>query len=436
MQDEEEESATTRIGVMTALISIFTDEGGDRLREIVSDLGRITFLQRSPLLFAGVTKSRKPEPSFVMRSHLDLLHNQVLGLLSTGQLNAMFKRKASVDLRRLLEGTDPILTALLERAQWDRSLTMSALQPCRLPLTLRDELSQLLDPGRLPEGRRPPDLLYVLLLSGSDIVTLLRPRKHSVHPIDMQLLINTVQGTPALREAGSESWLPLSLPKFAPQGFVHVYASVLDLKGSHSGQSEYVNSQAALDAAPETLTLCFVTGNREAFPLLRQWRSEFFNRISKASFADRLIPALFGSRYLAEQVGVTGVRHFFYKSRINTQITSPILDSTYAKGTKDLHRLLGLYDHAFQAIHGIGHVSRSSQVEQAVGLTLAPPPLKMHYIKTTQEAVLAWITQPFELYLTVSPWLPKSAVIAAANAVAKWVKKQENSLFLLSPPVF
>jgi hypothetical protein len=46
------------------------------------------------------------------------------------------------------------------------------------------------------------------------------------------------------------------------------------------------------------------------------------------------------------------------------------------------------------------------------------------------------ITQPFELYVTLSPILPKSAVIGAANAVVKWVRKEENKLFLRDAPVF
>lgn len=46
------------------------------------------------------------------------------------------------------------------------------------------------------------------------------------------------------------------------------------------------------------------------------------------------------------------------------------------------------------------------------------------------------ITQPFELYLSVSPALPKSAIVSAANAVMRWVKKEEARLFLRDAPVF
>ena len=46
------------------------------------------------------------------------------------------------------------------------------------------------------------------------------------------------------------------------------------------------------------------------------------------------------------------------------------------------------------------------------------------------------VTQPFELYLALSPRLPKSAAVNAANAIARWVQKEEKQLFLRDAPVF
>jgi hypothetical protein len=46
------------------------------------------------------------------------------------------------------------------------------------------------------------------------------------------------------------------------------------------------------------------------------------------------------------------------------------------------------------------------------------------------------VTQPFELIVTLLPHLPKSAVVGAANAAAKWVKKEEGRLFIRDAPVF
>jgi hypothetical protein len=46
------------------------------------------------------------------------------------------------------------------------------------------------------------------------------------------------------------------------------------------------------------------------------------------------------------------------------------------------------------------------------------------------------ITPGFELYVCVEPHLPKSGAVAAANAVARWVRKQESWMFLKDAPVF
>ena len=103
-----------------------------------------------------------------------------------------------------------------------------------------------------------------------------------------------------------------------------------------------------------------------------------------------------------------------------------------------LPRLITLYQILHDAIH-----AKSGQEST----------LKLQYIRTEKESVMGWvcllscvtslclilrrqITQPFELYVAMSPRLPKSAVVNAANAVARWVKKEEEKLFLKDAPVF
>ncbi|KAK0539678.1 Vacuolar fusion protein mon1 [Tilletia horrida] len=88
---------------------------------------------------------------------------------------------------------------------------------------------------------RPKDLLYVLVLFRSQLVTLLRPRKHSVHAADMHLLINAARASIASRAREGEqqgpdddhleSWVPVCLPRFAPAGFVWAHVSLLPKSG-------------------------------------------------------------------------------------------------------------------------------------------------------------------------------------------------------------
>lgn len=108
------------------------------------------------------------------------------------------------------------------------------------------------------------DLLYVLLLARGRLVTLLRPKKHSIHPTDLHLLLSTVysssprsrnkfdnadepignryhdeeddnedQRTSPLTEPGLESWLPICLPRFNAKGFLHAYVSFLPSTSPH-----------------------------------------------------------------------------------------------------------------------------------------------------------------------------------------------------------
>lgn len=67
-----------------------------------------------------------------------------------------------------------------------------------------------------------------------------------------------------------------------------------------------------------------------------------------------------------------------------------------------------------------------------------------HIVKQLQEvlpelngdSIIPQSTQPFEIYLTISPTMPKHAVVSAANAIARWVNKEEAKLFLHDAPVF
>jgi vacuolar fusion protein MON1 len=140
--------------------------------------------------------------------------------------------------------------------------------------------------------------------------------------------------------------------------------------------------------------------------------------------------------YSVSELGIPGLRHFLYKSRAQVQITFPTFEDPY-DNTGERRRLVTLYQILHDALH-----AKSGQ----------GAPLKLHYIKTDKESVMGWvcflvykrepvlralqITQPFELYISLSPRLPKSAIINAANSVAKWVKKEDMKLFLKDAPVF
>lgn len=110
-----------------------------------------------------------------------------------------------------------------------------------------------------------------------------------------------------------------------------------------------------------------------------------------------------------------------YKSRGLIQLTAPEWEDPYSADSDDRRRLVTLYEKAQDALF-----ARSGQ----------PAAFKLVYMANEHEAVLGWLTKPFELYIAVSPHLPMSAVVSTANKVAKWVNAGESRLFLKDAPVF
>lgn len=140
------------------------------------------------------------------------------------------------------------------------------------------------------------DLLYVLLLARGRLVTLLRPKKHSIHPTDLHLLLSTIysssprpktkaaegpSGSPRqdsqeleedllegegdewrtspLTEPGLESWLPICLPRFNPKGFLHAYVSFLNLNSSQQ------SAPPSTSKARAGIGLVLLSTDREGF---------------------------------------------------------------------------------------------------------------------------------------------------------------------------
>lgn len=172
-------------------------------------------------------------------------------------------------------GTEPFFDSVTSSLQTSFAILLSSILVYRLAPPLRAQLARALDPGK--EAIRDLDLLYVLLLAKGRLVTLLRPKKHSIHPTDLHLLLSTIyaprrrsseqeeeekeaandaqlgpdsesnatradQRRPRrvrpspLMEPGAEAWLPICLPRFNPRGFLHAYVSFLETGSSASSR--------------------------------------------------------------------------------------------------------------------------------------------------------------------------------------------------------
>ncbi|KZT12073.1 DUF254-domain-containing protein [Laetiporus sulphureus 93-53] len=436
-QDESSESLTSTIGIMQALVSVYLDDG-DKLRCINAGKTRISFLLRPPLYYVCVSSWGEPES--VTRFHLEYLHLQILSVISAEQLRRMFERRANFDLRRLLSGAEPFMHSLLARLEWDLAMTTFSLHCLKVEPVLRKSIADVLVPTS-----KIKDILYVILIAQERVITLVRPKKHSIHPSDLHVLINTIHAPSIVNSSAAASWLPICLPKFNASAFVNAYVMFLHRENepsisprssksdsqsvsAHDDEQRPDNTSASTGAevnvtrklSPE---VCLVSVSGSAnFEAVRSWCDSIATRLKQDGLFRALVDAIDrgNTEYSVGDLGIPGLRHFVYKSRSHVQVTMPLYEDPYDK-PNEKRRLITLYQTLYDAIH-----AKSGQAST----------LKLQYLRTEREGVMGWITQQYELYLALSPLLPKSAVMNAANAVARWVQKEERRLFLLDAPVF
>lgn len=398
------EALSTTMGVMTALVS-FVQSAGDAIRAIYAEDHKLVFLQQGPLLLVAV--SRTPQSAAQLRGELLAVHAQIVSTLTRASVARIFARKQNYDLRRLLAGSERTLDRLLDSVERDPgALLLGAVRCVPLARPLREAL------GALLRRCTAPGLALSVLAVGGQLVTAAQERtvlaECRLDPADLQLLLNWV-GAPAF--AAGEAWAPVCLPRFNPDGFFYAYV-------------------ARLDAMPVCLLL--LGTDPEAFHDMATCRRLVEDGMhtlgamrtlgEAASFSNA--PSASAPSYSVQAVGAPGLRHFLYKPldipdqhRQLPQFTSPELEAPYSS-EEERQRLSDLYHRLHARLHSTSR------------------PLRLIYHVAEKETLLAWVTSKFELYTCLSPLVTKAGAILVVTKLLRWVKKEEDRLFIRYPPKY
>uniref|UniRef100_A0A8C6URP0 Vacuolar fusion protein MON1 homolog n=1 Tax=Neogobius melanostomus TaxID=47308 RepID=A0A8C6URP0_9GOBI len=374
-----EEALSSTMGVMMALVS-FVEADKNMIRSIHA----VVFLSKSPLVLVGVSRSSQSDKE--LQRELQYIYYQIISLLTLTQLNHIFQHKQNYDLRRLLAGSEYLTDNLLLRLDRDPGLLLSAVTCLPLPSSSRDVVSSSL------QAAKSKNLVFSILLAGEHLVTLVRKKDEYLHHIDLHLVFNLVGSSSSFREG--EGWTPICLPKFNTAGFFHAHISYLE-PGSE-------------------LCLILVSTDREDFFNMSDCKKRFLERLTKRSAYQAMKEALKCPSYSVEQVGIPELRHFLYKSRSSGLYTSPEFPDLY-QSEEQQERVMTLYQDLHSRLH---HPVR---------------PLRSFYRCSETENLLGWVTSGFELYLCFSPLATKALAVSAVNKLLKWIRKEEDRLFILSP---
>ncbi|KAK9450691.1 trafficking protein Mon1-domain-containing protein [Limtongia smithiae] len=386
---------SAHMGIIQALVAGFEQSGEDFATDTTSDqlkfftAGTTSFAVtvEDPLILVAVSKLGETEGQ--LRNQLDALHTQILSALTKAQILKVFKGRTNFDLRNLLDGAETFLRALAkEMAFGSPSILLASIECLRLRNSVRDRINVSLLKARTPS------LLYGLILADGRLVSVVRPKRHSLHPADLQVLFSMLFHNGTFND-GREHWIPICLPKFNNRGFLHAYIVFFRPK----------------------VALVLISANRDSFYELRKAKEDILENLTDDNCMLPIDTAVKLGRYRTPDIGAPAIQHFLYKSRSSVQFTMPNFEPHFPDRASQ-HELMCLYRRLHAAIH-TKHTH-----------------LKVLYVSRGSTIALAWATHSFEVYCVASAQTSKTILAQGMDTIIAWVKREESRLFISNGAVF
>lgn len=216
------------VGVIQTIIS-FYEGANDRLKGWTAGDARFVVMTQGPLYLVAISKLGESDSQLGVQ--LEALYMQILSTLTLPNLTHLFSSRPSTDLRRPLQGTEPLLSALADSFTRGSPPTLLSALEC---LKVRKSHRQVINNTLLL--KRCDALLYGLIVAGGRLVSVVRPRRHSLHPTDLQLIFNMLFEAEGIKAGGGESWIPLCLPGFNKNGYLYMYVSYIHFPDAEDGK--------------------------------------------------------------------------------------------------------------------------------------------------------------------------------------------------------
>lgn len=383
----QEDITSAYMGVMQTIISFFAEDKDD-LRSFVA--GDTIFVVTCALPLYLVAISSMGESEQQLRSQLDALHMQIISTLTGTQLQKIFIGRDGFDLRNVLSGTENFLNGLADSMiKGAPEVLVGAMECIKVKKQVRELINEVL------LRQKSSKLLYGMLVADGRLISVVRPKRHSLHPPDLQLLFSMLFNTSTFRD-GNEHWMPLCLPKFNSKGFLHVYVCFIR----------------------RDIAVVLVSAEKEGFFEMQECKQKIVQELEERGIIAMLQTTIQGGRYECSSIShAQTVEHFIFKSRQYVQYTMPNFPARYSKPAAR-RKIMTIYQQLHGLVHGKGSLQKAAQLSCS-----------------TSEA-LAWIAPTFEFYCVAQAGTSKASLAKAASIIVSWVKRKEEDLFIIGGASF
>ncbi|QPG76277.1 hypothetical protein FOA43_003663 [Brettanomyces nanus] len=491
-----EDIITVYAGLIQTIISFFeygSDGFSETLKSVVADGPqkgqqiRFLFLNKSPILLMAC--STLGESDTQLNQQLDFLYNFLLATLSKPHIDKVFQRRENFDLRNVLGKTDiACLDAICnDLANFNNSgLILGGLECLRLHKTTRNKIDDIL------LKNKTESLLYGLLVApGGRLVSVLRPKRHTLHTSDMQLLFSMIFNTNTFKSSVSgidrtddgisngnstenltlshneDFWVPVCLPKFNPNGFLYAFIQFVELKDERLMKLHDLNlgilDEAEEQDVPTQLTIIMISASKETFFEMRKASNIIVQdlKLSRAVYRE-LYKSIVGTQGADGSTGLPSgrvspidipaplVKHFVFKSKRYTQyVYSRLQGNKEELKLEDNKQLKG----QLMMIYAYLQSKRSSSVRIGganIGLNDdAQEDSAIDFLRENYMDMIKWkagtdfltgilITTPaYEVFLINNGGIVnKKIIVDSCKRIIRWCRRNEGRLFIKSGAVF
>lgn len=387
-----EDKLVTHFGIMQALMS-FVQSTEDTIKSIHANGRKFVFLVRNPLILVAVCRTTYSVQQIQMQ--LTDVFNQIVSTLTLSTMLTIYEKRKSFDFRRLLAGSERLIDHLLaEETYTSNNPFMFLTHSVRiLPMShsVRDNITSAIQNN----CSKIKNLVFAILIAKNKLITSVRMKKYCIHPADLRIIFNLVECSESFKSA--ESWTPICLPKFDSNGYLHAHISYLS------------------DDCEACLLLMSV--DKDMFFQLSDAKKKITEKLRRSNCFESINDAMKGKGINLRAIGIPEIRHFIYKCKSTAQLLCSEIVVPY-NCPEQFDRLRSLYYGIHNRIHSNSR------------------PLKLIYEMKEMEIILAWVTVGYELFVTFEPIIDKSTAITLVNKLLKWIKKEENTLFIMNAPHF
>lgn len=481
---------TVYAGIIQTIVSFFQyhpDGSSQHIRSVTAKDGigktvKLVFADRSPILL--MTSSSTGESDAQLAQQLDIIYSFLIATLSKPHIEKVYEKRDNFDLRSILGKADiSCLDAICnDLTNFGNPGAIVGGLEC---LNIRHKTRKKLDGIFLKH--RSENLLYGLLVAPNGrLVSVLRPRLHTLHSLDLMLLFSMIYNTNTFKSTVEEGtdhpsgtmplatnedfWVPICLPKFNPNGFLYAFIQLVEMKDElllklHDLNTDVLGNQYSY--ANNNLG----KGTQLAVILISAFKDTFFE-MRKASHAIvqdiKLNRTVFRELYKSVvgtqgSDGTTGfpngrvspieipaplIKHFIFKSRRYTQfVSSNLQGSKVEMRTQDDIKVKGqimeLYSHLrSRQMQNVSIKATGNQVE-GIGNTLSTGQ-KEKYVDIIEWSVNGdlvtgvLISSPsYDLYaISNGGVINRASLLKSCKRIVRWCLDNSDRLLIKTGATF